>query len=178
MQATAIPHHSPGRRKCPFWGAEVLCCLDYPQHYLVYLLEYMAMISLIQRVCHAVLTQEKWALVTHRLTLRFSAIFKPSQVPQIRHVRILSANKFVLDEWMVRLLDIVTVKIMAISLGIVWPFIIRDVPLIRWDSSAPWRPATLRWHWCCAHFLKTSTKWQNLKCVYATLFRHSIICLN
>lgn len=38
--------------------------------------------------------------MTHRLTLRFSAIFKPGQVPQIRNARILSVNKFVLDEWM------------------------------------------------------------------------------
>lgn len=117
----------------------------------------------IQWVCHTVLTQEKWATVTPCLTLRLITIFKPGQEPQIRNVRILSVDKFVLDEWMVRHLDIATVKIMAISLGIVWPFITRDVPLIRGDSDAPWWPVTSPWHWCCAHFLQRSTKWQNLK---------------
>lgn len=100
--ATAIPHSSAGRRKYSFTflSAEVLRGIDSWQNCLVYLPEYTAVISLSQRVCHAVLTQEKWACVTHRLTLRFSAIFKPGQVPQIRNARILSVNEFVLDEWM------------------------------------------------------------------------------
>lgn len=59
--ATAIPHSSAGRRKYSFTflSAEVFRGNDSRQNCLVYLPEYTAMISLMQRVCHAVLTQEK-----------------------------------------------------------------------------------------------------------------------